>query len=192
MLKGYLKITGIKALDESLLIALALITICILGPLKLDLTNSAPITLQSLLVVWFGLAMGLRIGLTAVVLYLFVGGMGMEVFAGGASGWGHFLGSNGGFLIAFPVGAFISGALGRWTFSTPLFSKTKFISSALILLVSQLAILVLGLLWQSAISMQAISLVSIIKIFMPGLLIKTALGTLALVFISRAMSRIRS
>jgi hypothetical protein len=50
----------------------------------------------------------------------------------------------------------------------------------------------LGLVWQAAISMQTISLGSIINIFMPGLLIKTALGTLALVFISRAISRIQS
>jgi len=192
MLEGYFKITGIKAIDESLLIVFALIIICTLGPLKLDLTNSVPITLQSLLVVWFALALGLRIGLTAVVLYLVAGGMGFGVFAGGASGWGHFIGSNGGFLLAFPVGAFISGSLAKWAFSISIFSKTKFISSALILLVSQLTILILGLVWQAAISMQTISLGSIINIFMPGLLIKTALGTLALVFISRAISRIQS
>lgn len=192
MLEGQLKITGIKILDESVFIAFALITICVLGPLKLDITDGIPITLQSLLVVWFALALGLRVGLTSVVLYLVAGGLGFSVFSGGSSGWGHFIGSNGGFLIAFPVGAFISGSLGKWAFSIPIFSKTKFISSALILFVSQLAILILGIIWQSALSLEIISLGSVISFFMPGILIKTAIGTLALIFISRALSRIRS
>ncbi len=192
MLERQVKITGIKAFDESLLIALSLITICTLGPLKLNLTEGLPITLQSLLVVWFAIAFGLRIGLTAVVLYLVVGGMGLGVFAGGTSGWGHFIGSNGGFLLAFPVGAFVAGSLSRWAFSTSLFTKTKFISSALILLLSQLVILLLGVVWQAALSLKTISLIDVVELFMPGLLIKTAIGTLVLVFLSRALTRITS
>lgn len=185
MLERQVKITGIKAFDESLLIAMSLITICTLGPLELDLTEGLPITLQSLLVVWFAVAFGLRIGLTAVVLYLVAGGMGFGCFAGGASGWGHFIGSNGGFLLAFPIGAFLAGSLSRWAFSSSLFTKTKFISSALILLLSQLLILVLGVVWQLALSLKTISLIDVVSLFIPGLLIKTAIGTLALVFISR-------
>ena len=188
MLERQVKITGIKAFDESLLIALSLITICTLGPLKLDLTEGLPITLEALLVVWFSIAFGLRIGLTAVVLYLVAGVMGFGFFTGEASGWGHFIRSNGGFLLAFPVGAFVAGSLSRWAFSLPLFTKAKFISSALILLLSQLLILV----WQAALSWKTISLMDVVRVFMPGLLITTAIGTLTLVFLSRALTRIKS
>ena len=192
MLENQIKITGIQALDESILIVFSLITICILGPIKLELSTSLPITSQSLLVVWFALAFGLRIGLTAVFLYLIIGGMGFGVFAGGASGWGQLIGSNGGFNLAFPIGAFLSGSLAKWAFTNAIFSKAKFISSALILLISQIVILGLGIFWQSRMSPESISIVKVVKTFMPELFILTAFGTIVLVLISRALSRIKS
>ena len=183
------RITGIKTLDESILIAFSLLITCYLGPLKLNFISEVPTTLQSLLVVWFALAFGLRIGLTSVFIYLIAGGLGFDVFAGGASGWSHLTGSNGGFLLAFPIGAFIAGSLLQALSRFPFFSKAKFITGALILFISQLAILVLGFFWQSALLGKTLSLPTINSIFIPGLLIKTALGTLVLVFISRAKSR---
>ena len=186
------RITGIKTLDESILIAFSLLITCYLGPLKLNFISEVPTTLQSLLVVWFALAFGLRIGLASVFIYLIAGGLGCDVFAGGASGWSHLTGSNGGFLLAFPIGAFIAGSLLQALSRFPFFSKAKFITGALILFISQLAILVLGLFWQSALLGKTLSLPTINSIFIPGLLIKTALGTLVLVFISRAKSRLKS
>ena len=186
------KITGNKYLDESILIANSLALICYLGPVKLDFITEIPTTLQSLLVVWFALAFGLRIGMTAVFLYLIAGGLGLGVFAGGASGWNHLFGSNGGFLLAFPIGAFIAGSLVQILARIKFLSKAKFISSALILFISQISILILGLFWQSAFIGKTISITTIYSIFIPGLLIKTAIGTLVLVFISRAKSQILS
>tara|TARA_B100000427_G_scaffold326023_1_gene333929 strand:+ start:938 stop:1516 length:579 start_codon:yes stop_codon:yes gene_type:complete len=192
MLENQIKITGLKILDESILIVFALITICILGPIKLELSTSLPITSQSLLVVWFALAFGLRIGLTAVLLYLIAGGMGFGVYAGGASGWNQFIGSNGGFLLAFPIGAFLSGSLAKWALTKSIFSKAKFITSALILIISQFVVLGLGIFWQSSMSPKSISIVEVIKTFMPELFILTAIGTIVLVLVSRALSRIKS
>ena len=186
------KITENKIVDESILIAINLGVICTLGPLKIDFASGLPTTLQSLLVVWFALAFGLRVGLTSVLAYLFLGGLGFGVFSGGASGWQHFIGSNGGFLLAFPVGAFIAGSLAQIASTSALFKKAKFISSAFILFISQTVILALGLIWQSMLVGETIPLVIIMDIFLPGLLIKTAIGTLALVIITRALSRIKS
>ncbi len=184
------KITGNKTVDESILIAISLGVICALGPFKIDFVAGLPTTFQSLLVVWFALAFGLRVGLTSVLAYLVIGGLGFGVFSGGASGWQHFIGSNGGFLLAFPVGAFIAGSLEQM--ASTLFTKAKFISSAFILFISQTAILALGLLWQSMLVGETISFGIIMDIFLPGLLIKTAIGTLALVIITRALTRIKS
>ena len=116
------KITGNKNVNESILIAIALGVICTLGPLKIDFAAGLPTTLQSLLVVWFALAFGL-VGLTSVLAYLVLGGLGFGIFSGGASGWQHFIGSNGGFLLAFPVGAFIAGSLARFASTSALFTK---------------------------------------------------------------------
>ena len=186
------KITGNKTVDESILIAISLGVICALGPIKIDFAAGLTTTLQSLLVVWFALAFGLRVGLTSVLAYLVLGGLGFGVFSGGASGWQHFIGSNGGFLLAYPVGAFIAGSLEQMASSSTLFTKAKFISSTFILLISQTAILALGLIWQSMLVGETISLGIIMDIFLPGLMIKKAIGTLALVIITRALTRIKS
>ena len=63
------KITGNKTVDESILIAISLGVICALGPIKIDFAAGLTTTLQSLLVVWFALAFGLRVGLTSVLAY---------------------------------------------------------------------------------------------------------------------------
>jgi biotin transport system substrate-specific component len=50
-------------------------------------------------------------GLSALVLYLILGASGLPVFAGGGSGPLHFVGPTGGYLLAFPVAATVTGAL---------------------------------------------------------------------------------
>ena len=189
MFKNSLRLTGIKYIDEGIFIALSFLSLIYLGGIRFDITEGLPITLQSLLVVWFALVFGTRVGITAVILYLIVGGLGLGVFSGGASGWQHFLGSTGGFLIAFPIGAFISGSAAEWASKKSSLMKKAFIISALILFTSQTAILLLGLVWQNALTLSPINLGSALNIFMPGLLIKTALGTIAFVVLGRTLSR---
>jgi biotin transport system substrate-specific component len=189
MFKNSLRLTGIKYIDEGIFIALSFLALIYLGGIRFDITEGLPITLQSLLVVWFALVFGTRVGITAVILYLIVGGLGLGVFSGGASGWQHFLGSTGGFLIAFPIGAFISGSAAEWASKKSSLMKKAFIISALILFTSQTAILLLGLVWQNALTLSPINLGSALNIFMPGLLIKTALGTIAFVVLGRTLSR---
>ncbi len=68
-----------------------------------------PIVLQNLFVLLAGLLLGSRWGLISVAIYLFVGALGLPVFAGGKGGLGHFLGPTGGYLIGFAVSAWVCG-----------------------------------------------------------------------------------
>ncbi len=75
--------------------------------------SPVPMTLQPLAVLAVGGLLGAAGGLSALVLYLLLGILGLPVFAGGGSGAWHLLGPTGGYLLAFPVAAAVTGALAR-------------------------------------------------------------------------------
>jgi len=69
-----------------------------------------PLTVQNFGVLLVGLLLGSRRGLAALVLYLAEGAMGMPVFNPvGPGGIAHLLGPTGGFLLAYPVVAWLAG-----------------------------------------------------------------------------------
>ena len=73
--------------------------------------SPVPMTLQPLAVLAVGGLLGAVGGLGALVLYLLLGILGLPVFAGGGAGAWHLLGPTGGYLLAFPVAAAVTGAL---------------------------------------------------------------------------------
>jgi biotin transport system substrate-specific component len=81
--------------------------------------SPVPMTLQPLAVLAVGGLLGSVGGLSALVLYLVMGILGLPVFAGGASGGFHLLGPTGGYLLAFPVAAAVTGALARPVATSP-------------------------------------------------------------------------
>jgi biotin transport system substrate-specific component len=72
-----------------------------------------PITLQTLAVVLAGLVLGPWRGFLATLLYLAVGFAGLPVFAGGSAGLAVLAAPSVGYLLAFPFGALVAGALAR-------------------------------------------------------------------------------
>jgi biotin transport system substrate-specific component len=75
--------------------------------------SPVPMTLQPLAVLAVGGLLGAVGGLSALVLYLLLGILGLPVFAGGGAGAWHLLGPTGGYLLAFPVAAAVTGLLAR-------------------------------------------------------------------------------
>jgi biotin transport system substrate-specific component len=75
--------------------------------------SPVPMTLQPLAVLAVGGLLGGAAGTGALVLYLAMGIAGLPVFAGGAAGGVHLVGPTGGYLLAFPVAAGVTGALAR-------------------------------------------------------------------------------
>jgi biotin transport system substrate-specific component len=71
--------------------------------------SPVPMTLQPLAVLVVGGLLGGAAGLAALLLYIALGLVGLPVFAGGGSGVARLLGPTGGYLLAFPVAAWITG-----------------------------------------------------------------------------------
>ncbi|NWG03922.1 MAG: biotin transporter BioY [Syntrophaceae bacterium] len=99
-----------------------------------------PIVLSTLFVLLSGLLLGSRWGLASMGLYLFVGAIGIPVFAGGKGGLAHFLGPTGGYLFGYLLASWITGFIserlsGRW------------MKDILAVVVGSLAIYSLGVPW---------------------------------------------
>jgi biotin transport system substrate-specific component len=69
-----------------------------------------PITGQTFAVLLTGALLGSRLGAAAIIAYLLEGAVGLPFFAEGAGGIMRFMGPTGGYLVAFPAAAFITGA----------------------------------------------------------------------------------
>lgn len=72
-----------------------------------------PYTLQTLFVLLAGAVLGSRAGAMSQVVYLVLGIIGLPVFSGWGFGVMRIVGPTGGYLLGFPVAAFIVGSLLR-------------------------------------------------------------------------------
>jgi biotin transport system substrate-specific component len=70
-----------------------------------------PITVQSLGIMLAGAVLGARRGAAAVLLFLALVALGLPLLSGGRGGLGVFAGPSVGYLVGFPIAAFVIGAL---------------------------------------------------------------------------------
>lgn len=100
-----------------------------------------PITGQTFSVLLVGAALGTLRGGAAGLLYVGLGAAGAPIYAAGAHGWGVVTGATGGYLLALPLAAALTGYLAerRW--------DRKFSSAVGAMLTGNLVIFLLGLPW---------------------------------------------
>jgi biotin transport system substrate-specific component len=99
-------------LRDALLVlgASAFITLCAQIAIPLPWTP-VPVTGQTFGILLAGVLLGGRRGALACLTYLAQGAAGLPVFAGGMSGFASFVGPTAGYLVAFPIAAFLVGSL---------------------------------------------------------------------------------
>ncbi len=78
---------------------------------KIDLPLGVPITLQTLGVMLAGCLLGPRRGMQAMLLFLAAVALGLPLLSGGRGGFGVFMAPSAGYLLAWPVGAWVTGML---------------------------------------------------------------------------------
>jgi biotin transport system substrate-specific component len=103
-----------------------------------------PFTLQPMVVLMAGMALGPRLGMTSQILYLIVGVAGLPVFAMSPTlpqGAARLLGPTGGYLLSYPCAAFITGWLAVRGFDK------RYWTSALAMFAGLAVIYLVGVLW---------------------------------------------
>jgi biotin transport system substrate-specific component len=100
--------------SRALGVVIAVIALALASQIAIPLPGTpVPLTLQPFVVVLTGLLLGPIDAAAAMVLYLVVGAAGAPVFAPiGAPGLARLLGPTGGYLLAYPIAAAITGWLG--------------------------------------------------------------------------------
>jgi len=105
-----------------------------------------PLTLQNFGVLAVGLVLGSRRGFAAMSLYLVEGACGLPVFSPAILGSGitHLLGPTGGFLMVYPLVAFVAG----WLYERkPISSLRRFAWAALSSVAAEMVLFAGGLTW---------------------------------------------
>jgi biotin transport system substrate-specific component len=132
-----------------------------------------PITGQTFAVVLSGAVLGARRGALAQLLYLAGGSVGLPVFAEGGAGFAKLVGPTGGYLVAFPIAAAITGALAErgW--------DRRFATMFAAMLLASAAIFALGLAGLARFLPADRVVAAGLLPFIPGDLIKSTLAALA-------------
>ena len=107
----------VKSLQNQKVLKYLLITI--LGSILLTISAKiqipfypVPMTMQTFMVLFIGIAFGWKLGLATVLLYLAEGAIGLPVFAGTPEkgiGIAYMVGTTGGYLVGFLVAVFFAG-----------------------------------------------------------------------------------
>ena len=107
-----------------------------------------PMTLQTMVVLMLGMALGWRLAGATVLLYLAEGALGLPVFAGTPEkgiGFSYMLGSTGGYLFGFLVAATVCGWLAERGWGH------NFIATAACMFIGNFLIYMFGVTWLGAV-----------------------------------------
>lgn len=139
-------------------------------------SGAIPITGQTFAVLLTGALLGSRLGAITMIVYLVEGASGLPFFSGGHGGLLHLMGPSGGYLVAFPAGAFIAGAFAEHEWDR------RFLTAAASMAIGSLVIMLSGWLWYSLVlrTSPAITLFDTVLKFVPGDIIKIALAAAVL------------
>lgn len=152
----------------SLLTALAAQVVIPIGPI--------PITGQTFAVLLTGALLGSRLGAMAMIAYLVEGASGLPFFSGGTAGLLHIMGPTGGYLIAFPAAAYITGAFAEHGWDR------RFLTAAVAMAIGSAIIMLSGWAWFSVVmhTSPMLTLYATVIKFIPGDIVKILLAAAVL------------
>ncbi len=81
----------------------------VLAQISIPMPMGVPMTMQTFAVTLAGIILGAKSGAISMVVYLLLGAVGAPVFAGFGGGVQNLIGPTGGFLLSFPLMAFLIG-----------------------------------------------------------------------------------
>lgn len=103
MKKRYLNI------QDLCIIGLMTALICVIAPISILLPIGVPMTLQTFVITLTAIILGAKPAFTATLIYVLLGSFGLPVFSNFSGGWQSIVGPTGGFILSFPIMAYIIG-----------------------------------------------------------------------------------
>src|SRR6185369_12341995 len=127
-----------------------------------------PFTAQTFAVVLTGALLGSRLGAITMIVYLIEGAFGLPFFSGGSGGVWHLVGPTGGYLVAFPAAAYITGAFAEHEWDR------RFLTAVAAMAIGTLVILLAGWMWFSLVlrTSPALTVFDTVLKFIPGDVLK--------------------
>jgi biotin transport system substrate-specific component len=159
--------------------------VSVLGvPGSLSLGNVVPITLQTLGVMLAGSVLGWRRGGAALLVFLVLVAAGLPLLAGGRGGLGVFAGPSAGFLLAWPLGAAVTG----WLVERTLPSYPVWWGLTANLVGGVAVVYAIGIPVQAAVlgTSSMVSTAVSAAVFLPGDLVKAIVATVVAAGVHRA------
>jgi len=140
-----------------------------------------PITAQSLGVMLAGALAGSKRGGLALLLFVVLVAVGLPLLSGGRGGFGIFAGASGGFVLAWPISAFVIG----WLIERA--PQAGFVKMAAIIAFGGIVVMyAIGIPWMALVAnLPLTKAVTIMLAYVPGDLVKVVLAT----FIARGVRR---
>lgn len=135
-----------------------------------------PITGSTFAVLLTGALLGSRLGAMAMIAYLIEGASGLPFFAGAHGGLLHLMGPTGGYLIAFPAAAYVTGAFAEHGWDR------RFITAAAAMAIGSVIIMLSGWAWFSIVMRTSplLTLWATVIKFIPGDIVKISLAAAVL------------
>ena len=174
--------TGVQALSVAFVAVLTASAAQLSFPLPF---TPVPFTVQPMIVLIGAAALGSRLGALSQILYLMLGMAGLPVFAFSPElpqGFARLLGPTGGYLMAYPLAAFVTGLLAERGLDR------RYLSSILAMAVGLSVIFTGGVLWLAngvgmtaalSVGLYPFLIVDVIKIVAAGLVLPSAWKFLA-------------
>ena len=160
----------------SVLIALFAALIAVLGLVPaFPLASGVPITAQSLGVMLCGTVLGSKKGGLATLFFVILTLLGLPLLAGGRGGVGLLAGASAGFIIGFPMAAFITGWLMEKTRSVDIHisvSLSSIVGGIVVLYIPGL----IGMMINAGMSLNAA--IVAVAVYLPGDILKVILVTI--------------
>ncbi|MDX6614484.1 MAG: biotin transport system substrate-specific component [Blastocatellia bacterium] len=133
-----------------------------------------PMTGQTFVVLLTGALLGSRLGAAAMIVYLIEGASGLPFFQQGNGGLAYLLGPTGGYLVAFPAAAFVTGAFAEHGWDK------RFLTAAAAMFIGSILILLSGWAWLSVLRNPSFAFQAGVAPFIVGDIVKIALAAAVL------------
>ena len=165
---------------------------CILAPISVPI-GPVPISLCTFAVMLAGVLLGAKFGFISQLIYVLLGAVGVPVFAGYSAGVSCIAGMTGGYIVAYPVLALLTGLL-YWKFGKNKSGKLRVLWMLLAMAIGTVVLYAFGTAWFCAVSGTGVAAAMGMCVipFLPGDILKMIVVVLISLPLEKAIAKMAS